>query len=71
MQQARDQDGRRLRLFARPARNLRGGILVWIAAGGGLVDAQLKPSHQVHVYAKAWAAVPDEFEAIYWFIVHQ
>lgn len=48
-----------------PARNLAGGILAWIAAGGGLVDAQLKASHQVHVYAKAWAAVPSNFQAIY------
>ena len=56
---------RALQALQIPARNLRGGILAWIAAGGGLVDAQLKPSHQVHVYAKAWAAVPDEFEAIY------
>ena len=56
---------RALQALKIPARNLRGGILAWIAAGGDLVDAQLKPSHQVHVYAKAWAAVPDQFEAIY------
>ena len=56
---------RALQALQIPARNLRGGILAWIAVGGDLVDARLKPSHQVHVYAKAWAAVPDGFEAIY------
>jgi rhodanese-related sulfurtransferase len=48
-----------------PARNLRGGILAWIAAGGALLDTQRKPTQKVHVYAKAWAVVPDNFTAIY------
>lgn len=48
-----------------PARNLAGGILAWIAAGGGLLDAQLKASLKVHVYAKAWAVVPSNFQAVY------
>ncbi len=47
------------------ARNLRGGILAWIAQGGTLQDSFGKPTHQVHVYAKAWAAVPANFSAVY------
>ena len=47
------------------ARNLRGGILAWLAAGGRLVDADGKQTHKVHVYGKSWAVVPEGFEAIY------
>ncbi len=47
------------------ARNLRGGILAWIARGGILQDSVGKPTHQVHVYAKSWAAVPVDFSAVY------
>jgi len=47
------------------ARNLRGGILAWLAAGGQIVDVYGKPTHKVHVYGKSWAVVPEGFEAIY------
>jgi rhodanese-related sulfurtransferase len=47
------------------ARNLRGGILAWLAVGGAIVDPAGKPTQKVHVYGKAWAVVPEGFEAIY------
>jgi rhodanese-related sulfurtransferase len=47
------------------ARNLRGGVLAWIAQGGPVFDAAGKPSQRVHVYAKPWALVPAGFEAVY------
>lgn len=47
------------------ARNLRGGILAWLAVDGQIVDQNGKPTYKVHVYGKAWAEVPDGFEAIY------
>ena len=47
------------------ARNLRGGILAWLAAGGQIVDASGKQTRKVHVYGKSWAVVPDVFEAVY------
>ncbi len=54
---------RELRAKNIPARNLRGGILAWIAAGGILVDATNKQTNHVHVYAAHWAAVPKNFSA--------
>ena len=56
---------RELRAEGIDALNLRGGILAWIAQGGALQDSFGKPTHQVHVYAKAWAAVPANFSAVY------
>lgn len=47
------------------ARNLRGGILAWVAAGGQVVDTDGKQTHKVHVYGKSWAVLPKGFEAIY------
>jgi rhodanese-related sulfurtransferase len=47
------------------ARNLRGGILAWLAAGGQIVDADGKQTHKVHVYGKSWAVLPEGFEAVY------
>ena len=47
------------------ARNLRGGILAWLAAGGQIVAVSGKPTHKVHVYGKSRAVVPEGFEAIY------
>jgi rhodanese-related sulfurtransferase len=54
---------RALRAQGIDARNLRGGILAWIASGGALVDAQGKPTLHVHVYAEHWAVVPKTFIA--------
>jgi rhodanese-related sulfurtransferase len=54
---------RELRAKKIPARNLRGGILAWIAAGGTLVDGQNKQTNNVHVYAAHWAVVPANFSA--------
>ncbi len=56
---------RELRAEGIDARNLRGGILAWIAHGGNLNDSFGKATHQVHVYAKAWAVVPTNFSAVY------
>jgi rhodanese-related sulfurtransferase len=47
------------------ARNLPGGILSWIANQGEVVDAEKRPSKQVHVYGSQWAVVPAGFEAVY------
>jgi rhodanese-related sulfurtransferase len=54
---------RELRAKHLPARNLRGGILAWLAAGGTLNDSAQKPTHQVHVYAQHWAVVPPIYSA--------
>jgi rhodanese-related sulfurtransferase len=56
---------RELRAKGIPASNLRGGILAWIANGGQLIDAKQKQTHRVHVYAKNWAAVPENYSAVY------
>ncbi len=56
---------RELRAQGIDARNLRGGILAWIAHGGALYDSLGKVTHQVHVYAKAWAVVPANYSAVF------
>jgi rhodanese-related sulfurtransferase len=56
---------RKLQAQGIDARNLRGGILAWIAAGGRIQDAQGKATKRVHVYAKNWAAVPADFTAVF------
>ncbi len=47
------------------ARNLRGGILAWIAQGASLHDSVGNATQQVHVYDKAWAVVPPNYTAVY------
>jgi rhodanese-related sulfurtransferase len=56
---------RELRAKGIPASNLRGGILAWVANGGRVVDTKQKQTHRVHVYAKNWAAVPENYSAVY------
>ena len=56
---------RALRQQGYAAVNLRGGILAWLAAGGGVVDAQGAPTRRVHVYGPRWAAVPADVEAVW------
>lgn len=56
---------RELRERGVDALNLRGGILSWIAAGGGVVDASGKPTRRVHVYGRRWDVVPEGFEAVW------
>jgi len=47
------------------ALNLRGGILAWIADGGGVVDANGTPTRRIHVYGRRWNVLPEGFEAVW------
>ncbi len=40
------------------ARNLEGGILAWVHAGGDVVDEEGKPTKRVHVYGSKWNLLP-------------
>ena len=40
------------------ARNLEGGILAWVHAGGDVVDEEGKPTTRVHVYGSTWNLLP-------------
>ncbi len=39
-------------------RNLEGGILAWVHAGGDVVDEHGKSTKRVHVYGSAWNLLP-------------
>ncbi len=56
---------RELRQRGVDARNLRGGILAWIAAGGSVVDASGTPTHRVHVYGRRWNVLPQSYQAVW------
>jgi rhodanese-related sulfurtransferase len=40
------------------ARNLEGGILAWVHAGGDVVDSEGQPTTRVHVYGSTWNLLP-------------
>jgi sodium/bile acid cotransporter 7 len=44
-------------------RNLRGGILAWLHAGGK-VYKEGKPVNRVHVYGRKWDLAPSAYEAV-------
>ncbi len=44
------------------AYNLAGSILAWTHAGKPLVDAEGKPTKQLHVYGREWNLAPDGYE---------
>ena len=46
-------------------RNLAEGILGWLHAGGGLVDAQGRPVKTVHVYGRSWDLAPLDYRALW------
>ncbi|WP_300162610.1 rhodanese-like domain-containing protein [Solidesulfovibrio sp.] len=48
-----------------PVANLAGGLLAWLHAGGGLVDAKGDPTKTVHVYGRAWDLAPRGFTAVW------
>jgi sodium/bile acid cotransporter 7 len=41
-----------------PVRNMAGGLLGWLHAGGALVDAKGEPTKTVHVYGRTWNLAP-------------
>ena len=47
------------------ALNLKGSILAWAHAGGGVVDPSGGETRRVHVYGEKWALLPKGWEAIY------
>lgn len=46
-------------------RNLRGGILAWLLAGGNLVGPDGQPSFKVHVYGSKWNLLPAPYEGVW------
>lgn len=48
-----------------PVRNLAGGLLAWLHAGGIMVDATGHPSKTVHVYGRTWNLAPLDYKAVW------
>jgi len=46
-------------------RNLAEGLLGWLHAGGGLVDAAGRPVKTVHVYGRSWDLAPLDYRAVW------
>ena len=65
--------GQRSGFFARTLRergveayNLAGGILLWVAEGGTVVDGRSgEPTRRVHVYGTRWNLLPSGYEAVW------
>lgn len=47
------------------AYNLGGGVLSWALAGRSFVTPDGDETRRVHTYARRWAVVPPDYEAIY------
>ena len=43
---------------------LEGGVIAWAHAKGQFIDDKGRPTSKVHVLNKAWALLPDSYEAI-------
>ena len=48
-----------------PVRNMAEGLLGWLHAGGGLVDAAGQPTMRVHVYGRTWDLAPVAYTAVW------
>jgi rhodanese-related sulfurtransferase len=57
---------KKLRSEGVEAYNLAGGILLWVAEGGGVVDGSSgEPTRRVHVYGSRWNLLPESYEAVW------
>ncbi|WP_051261779.1 rhodanese-like domain-containing protein [Desulfovibrio inopinatus] len=46
-------------------KNMIGGILGWVHAGGPIVDPSGRPVLRVHVYGPTWDLAPDGYETVW------
>lgn len=59
------EHARELRRDGWEARNLRGSLLAWTHAGGGLVDGEGRPTRRLHVYGSRWDLAADGYETVW------
>jgi sodium/bile acid cotransporter 7 len=46
-------------------RNLRGGMLAWVHAGGRIYDRTGSETRRIHVYGRKWNLAPEAYEAVW------